>query len=61
VGHSCGQHQCWVRETRKQLAAIFKGEVQQPEQSQNQELKDCIKKFGQLTMEIDFLKKAPAR
>jgi hypothetical protein len=28
----------WVRETRKQLSPIFKGEIQQPEQRQQEEI-----------------------
>lgn len=51
----------WVRETRKQLAAIFKGEIQQPEQRQAQEIERLHQKIGQLTVEIDFLKKASGR
>ena len=51
----------WVRETRKQLSAIFKGEIQQPEQRQNQEIERLHQKIGQLTVEIDFLKKASGR
>jgi transposase len=51
----------WVRETRKQLSAIFKGEIQQPEQRQAQEIERLHQKIGQLTVEIDFLKKASGR
>jgi transposase len=51
----------WIRETRKQLSAIFKGEIQQPEQRQQEEIERLHQKIGQLTVEPDFLKKASGR
>jgi transposase len=54
-------HVTSIRKTRKQLSAIFKGEIQQPEQRQAQEIERLRQKIGQLTVEIDFLKKASGR
>lgn len=51
----------WVRETRKQLSAIFKGEIQQPEVVLQKEIERLHQKIGQLTVENDFLKKASGR
>lgn len=51
----------WVREARKQLSAIFKGEIQQPEQRLEEEIERLHQKIGQLTVENDFLKKASGR
>jgi transposase-like protein len=35
----------WVRETRKQLSAIFKGEIQQPEQLLQKEIERLHQKM----------------
>lgn len=50
----------WVRETRKQLSAIFKGEIQQPEQRQQEEIERLHQKIGQLTVELDFFPQGDA-
>jgi transposase len=51
----------WVREVRKQVSAIFKGEIQQPEIILQKEIETLHQKIGQLTVENDFLKKASGR
>lgn len=51
----------WVREARKQLSAIFKGEIQQPEMLLQKEIETLHRKIGQLAVENDFLKKASGR
>lgn len=51
----------WVREAREKMSAIFKGEIQQPGVAAQQEIDDLHKKIGQLTVEIDFLKKASGK
>jgi transposase len=51
----------WVREVRGKMAAIFKGEIQEPEAAAQKEIEHLHRKIGQLTVEIDFLKKASGR
>lgn len=51
----------WVREAREKMSAIFKGEVQQPEVAAQKEIDGLHKKIGQLTVEIDFLKKVSGK
>lgn len=50
----------WVRETRKQLSAIFKGEIQQPEVMLQKEIERLHQKIGQLAVENDFLPRGDA-
>jgi len=51
----------WVREARNKLSAIFKGDIQQPEAAAQKEIEQLHQKIGQLTVEVDFLKKASGK
>jgi transposase len=51
----------WVHEAREKMSGIFKGEIQQPEVAAQKEIERLHQKIGQLTVEIDFLKKVSGK
>jgi len=51
----------WACEAREKMSAIFKGELQQPEVAAQKEIERLHQKIGQLTVEIDFLKKVSGK
>lgn len=65
IATECGIHvtsvNSWVREARNKLSAIFKGEIQQPEVAAQKEIEQLHQKIGQLTVEVDFLKKVSGK